>query len=220
MRAGGRAATSDLEVEFGNIDIYLFDQILRGRITPRDRIFDAGCGFGRNLVYLLRMGAEVFGADADADAIREVRALAARLAPMLPAENFRVEPLEGLTFPSEFATVVLSSAVLHFAKDNAQFEAMLAGTWRMVAPGGMLFCRLASSIGFETRVRALEAGPSAAPGRYQLPDGTTRYLVNEAALVALTDRLGGQLLDPLKTTVVQDQRAMTTWVIRKRGQIQ
>lgn len=213
--ADRRAATSDLEVEFGNIDIYLFDQILRGRITARDRIFDAGCGFGRNLVYLLRMGAEVFGADADADAIRDVRALAERLAPALPSENFRVEPLEALTFPDGFATVVLSSAVLHFAKDHAQFEAMLAGTWRMVAPGGMLFCRLASSIGFETHVRALGPG-----GRYQLPDGTTRYLVDEPRLIALTGHLGGQLLDPIKTTVVQDQRAMTTWVIRKRGQIQ
>jgi len=30
-----------------------------------------------------------------------------------------------------------------------------------------------------------------------------------------TRALGGQLLDPLKTTVVQDQRSMTTWVVRK-----
>ena len=199
-----------LETEFGNIDIYLFDQILRGRITSRDRIFDAGCGFGRNLVYLLRSGAEVFGADADRDAIQEVRALAARLAPSLPAENFRVEPLEQLTFPAGFATVVISSAVLHFARDDEQFDAMLRGTWRMVAPGGMLFCRLASSIGFESQVRPL------ANGRYLLPDGTTRYLVDEPRLMDLTDRLGGQLLDPIKTTIVQNQRAMTTWVVRKR----
>lgn len=202
---------NDLEAEFGNIDIYLFDQILRGRVTTRDRIFDAGCGFGRNLVYLLRSGAEVFGADADRDAIREVRSLAGRLAPSLPVENFRVEPLEHLTFPDGFAAAVISSAVLHFARDDAQFDAMLTGTWRMVAPGGMLFCRLASSIGFEAHVRPR------GPGRYQLPDGTTRYLVDEPTLLALTSRLGGQLLDPLKTTVVQNQRAMTTWVVRKSG---
>lgn len=210
---------NDLETEFGNIDIYLFDQILRGRITPRDRVFDAGCGFGRNLVYLLRAGTEVFGADADRDAIAEVRSMAARLAPSLPADNFRVEPLEQLTFPDGFATVVISSAVLHFARDDEQFDAMLRGTWRMVAPGGMLFCRLASSIGFETRVRPLGRDPSTplGAGRYQLPDGTTRYLVDESALMSLTDRLGGQLLDPLKTTIVQNQRAMTTWVVRRRG---
>jgi hypothetical protein len=51
--------------------------------------------------------------------------------------------------------------------------------------------------------------------RYQLPDGSQRYLVDEATLLTLTTDLGGQLLDPLKTTVVQDQRCMTTWVVRK-----
>ena len=51
--------------------------------------------------------------------------------------------------------------------------------------------------------------------RFLLPDGTERYLVDEKMLVDLTRKLGGTLLDPLKTTVVQDQRCMTTWVMRK-----
>ncbi len=75
----------------------------------------------------------------------------------------------------------------------------------------MFFCRLASSIGLESRIVPLDAGGH----RYRLPDGTTRYLVDESRLIDLTRQLGGQLLDPLKTTVVQDQRAMTTWVVRK-----
>ena len=45
-----------LQDQFGNIDIYVFDQLLRGRIAPGMRVFDAGCGGGRNLVYLLRNG--------------------------------------------------------------------------------------------------------------------------------------------------------------------
>ena len=200
-----------LDEQFGPIDIYLFDQILRRRIVPGDRIVDAGCGMGRNLVYLLREGYEVHGADADPDAIAEVRALAARLAPSLPPENFRVEPLEQLSFPERWASVVISSAVLHFARDDAQFEAMLAGSWRLLASGGMFFCRLASTIGLETEVRPLAPGSR----RHRLPDGTDRYLVDEALLMALTARLGGRLLDPIKTTVVQGQRAMTTWVVRK-----
>jgi len=199
-----------LDEQFGAIDIYLFDQILRRRIAPGDRIVDAGCGMGRNLVYLLREGYEVHGADADPDAIAEVRALAARLAPSLPPENFRVEPLEALSFPERWASVVISSAVLHFARDDAQFEAMLAGSWRVLASGGMFFCRLASTIGIESQVEPLGGGR-----RYRLPDGTARYLADEALLMALTERLGGRLLDPLKTTVVQGQRSMTTWVVRK-----
>jgi SAM-dependent methyltransferase len=211
----------DLEAEFGAIDIYLFDQILRGRITASDRVLDAGCGSGRNLVYLLRAGANVSAVDGDPDAILEVRALAARLAPTLPAENFRAEPIQRTSFPDGCATVVISSAVLHFARNDADFDAMLAGTWRVLARGGLFFCRLASTIGFEARVKPLEDGhPSGKTGwtgrgRYRVPDGTIRYLVDEAFLIDRTRALGGQLLDPIKTTVVQDQRSMTTWVVRK-----
>ena len=200
---------SDLDVQFGQIDIYVFDQLLRGRIKPAMRVLDAGCGSGRNLVYLLRSGYEVFGADADADAIRSVRRLAADLAPTLPAENFRVEPVEQMTFPDAFADVVLSSAVLHFASDDRQFAAMVDEMWRVLKPGGMLFSRLASAIGMETQVRRTSGR------RFLLPDGSERYLVDEAMLVDLTRRLGGTFLDPLKTTIVQNQRCMTTWVVRK-----
>jgi hypothetical protein len=53
--------------------------------------------------------------------------------------------------------------------------------------------------------------------RHRLPDGTERYLVDEAFLMNLTRELGGELMDPLKTTVVQNQRCMTTWVVRKNA---
>jgi tellurite methyltransferase len=199
----------DLQAEFGPIDIYLFDQLLRGRITPGMRVLDAGCGSGRNLVHLLRSGYEVFGSDQDPRAVAEVRALAQSLAPALPVSNFRVEPIETPTFEPGSFDVVLASAVLHFARDDAQFEAMVQGLWRVLGPGGLLFCRLASTIGMESRVRPLGGR------RFALPDGSERYLVDEPLLTSLTRRLGGTLIDPLKTTVVQDQRCMTTWVVRK-----
>ncbi len=186
-----------LHEQFGNIDIYLFDQILRGRVAPGMVIFDAGCGGGRNLVYLAREGYEIYAVDADP-----------RSRPPIPAERFRVESVEAHSFPDAFADVAISSAVLHFARDEAQFEAMLRGTWRVLRPGGLLFCRLASTIGIESQVRALGGR------RYLLPDGSERFLVDEAMLTQLTAELGGELADPLKTTVVQNQRSMTTWVVR------
>jgi tellurite methyltransferase len=199
----------DLREQFGQIDIYLFDQILRGRITPGMRVLDAGCGGGRNLVYLLREGYEVFGVDADPHAVESIRGLAATLAPNLPGDNFRSAAIEAMPFPNAFADVVLSSAVLHFARDDAHFQAMLLGTWGALKPGGLFFCRLASSIGMEHQIKPISGR------RFLLPDGSERYLVDEAMLMKLTEDLGGQLIDPLKTTVVQNQRCMTTWVMRK-----
>jgi SAM-dependent methyltransferase len=199
----------DLRDQFGDIDIYLFDQLLRHRIVPGMRVFDAGCGTGRNLVYLLRSGYDVSGIDEDPRAIAAVHDVATRLAPHLPPENFRVEAIESTTQPVHSADTVISSAVLHFARDDAQFMAMLESSWRVVAPGGIFFCRLASSIGMERQV------VRTAGRRHRLPDGSERYLVDAALLMALTRQLGGHLLDPLKTTVVQDQRCMTTWVVRK-----
>jgi SAM-dependent methyltransferase len=199
----------DLASLFGPIDIYLFDQLLKGRIRPGMTVLDAGCGGGRNLVFLLRQGFEVLAVDPDPEAVRAVRDLAGRLAPHLPAANFRIESVESSGFPERVADVVLSSAVLHFARDEAHFRAMLQGSWRLLKPGGLFFCRLASSIGLEDRVEPLGGR------RFLLPDGSERFLVDEPYLLALAAALGGTLIDPLKTTVVQDQRCMTTWVMRK-----
>jgi SAM-dependent methyltransferase len=199
-----------LQDVFGPIDIYLFDQLLRGRIVPGMRIFDAGCGYGRNLFYFLQEGYEVFAVDANPQAIASVRAMARSL----PAAHFRVEALESMSFPDSQADVVVSSAVLHMARDDNQFTAMLRGSWRVLKPGGLFFCRLASSIGIEHQIVPI------AGRRFLLPDQSERYLVDEKLLLQLTDQLGGELLDPLKTTVVHNQRSMTTWVLRKHPTLQ
>ncbi|MGA3078447.1 MAG: class I SAM-dependent methyltransferase [Bryobacteraceae bacterium] len=201
----------DLQAQLGQIDIYLFDQLLRDRIRPGTRVLDTGCGSGRNLVYFLREGYAVFGVDTDPNAIECTRRLAASLAPALPADNFRLEAIEEMTFPDAFADLVLSSAVLHFARGDDHFGAMLRGTWRVLKPGGLLFCRLASAIGMEHQVQRV------AGRRFRLPDGSERYLVDEPLLLRFTAELGGQLADPLKTTIVQNQHCMTTWVVRKNA---
>src|SRR5688572_5925734 len=127
--------TPSLRDEFGDIDIYLFDQLLRGRIAAGMRVFDAGCGSGRNLVYLFRQGFEVCGNDANPAAIAQVRALANALAPGR-THDFRIEAIEATSFPDRHADVVIASAVLHFARDAAHFEAMLRQSWRVCGQAG------------------------------------------------------------------------------------
>jgi tellurite methyltransferase len=200
--------TMNIQEQFGQIDIYVFDQILRGNIGPGMSVLDAGCGYGRNLVHLLREGCEVFALDADTDGIQHVRSLSESLETGLPAENFLVGSIERMPFPDEFVDVVICNSVLHFARDEHHFRAMLTGLWRVLKPGGMLFCRLGSRIGMDfERVRG---------NVFRISDGSEWFLVDQEMLLGLTDELNAVLTDPLKTTIVQDYRCMTTWVTRKR----
>lgn len=194
---------------FGRIDIYVFDQLLRGRITPQMRVLDAGCGRGRNSEYLMRCDAEVFGVDADAEQVERMKRVAAECAPELPASNFSVSRLSDLSFPDDYFGAVICSAVLHFSEDSEAFEASVSEMWRVLEPGGVFFARLASTIGVEGSVTRIR------DRWHRLPDGSDRFLVDEDYLNRVTSALGAEQLDPLKTTVVQDMRSMTTWILRK-----
>jgi tellurite methyltransferase len=199
----------NLQELFGGIDIYLFDQLLKGRFNPRMRVLDAGCGGGRNLVYFLREGYEVCGIDQSDEAIAHVRALAAAFAPHLPPSNFRAEPVEKMSFDDESFDAVISSAVLHFARNEDHWQSMMSEMWRVLKPGGIFFARLASTIGVEEKVERLGGK------RYHLPDGSDRLLVDEQMLLATADALGAELLEPLKSVVVVNMRSMATWCLRK-----
>jgi SAM-dependent methyltransferase len=201
-----------LQEWFGSIDIYIFDQLLKGNIAPRMRVLDAGCGGGRNLNYFLRSRYDVYGVDESSWAVLQARALAASLAPHLPAENFRVECVEKMSFADASFNVVISSAVLHFARNEEHWQSMVYEMWRVLKPGGIFFARLASSIGIEEQIEKIEGR------RHHLPDGSDRFLVDEQLLLDTTGSLGGEWLEPLKTVVVQNMRSMSNWCLRK-GQL-
>ena len=202
-------ARVDLQERFGGIDVYLFDQLLKGRFDPRMRILDAGCGSGRNLVYFLREGFDVCGTDIAPDAISQVKSLALQLAPHLPEENFRLEPVEKMSFEDEGFDAVLSSAVLHFARDEGHWRAMVEEMWRVLKPGGIFFARLASADCQEGNLDPLGGR------RYRLPGGAEWLLADEGLLRETTATLRGELLDPLKTVVVHGARSMAVWCLRK-----
>ena len=196
---------------FGNIDIYLFDQLLKGRYDGCKKIIDVGCGEGRNIIFFLKNGYDVTGIDIDARSVEKVKALSKELAPNNPAENFIVARVEEMPFADASFDLVICNTVLHFAKDPGNFDEMLYSVWRILKPGGFLFTRLASDIGIETLVKK-----SRGNGRYLLPDGTERFLVNYETLMKYTGELGGELYEPIKTTNVSDLRCMTTWCVRKK----
>ncbi len=198
---------------FGDIDIYLFDQIQKGQFTPGMKILDAGCGGGRNIVWFMRNGFEVSAIDLDEGSVRAIQDLAKQIAPELSPENFRTATLDSIPFSDESFDLVICNAVLHFAEDRTQFDRWLAELWRVLKPGGMFFARLASSIGIEKLlVPTLN-------GRYMMPDGTERFIVDEQILKDATASVGGRFLEPIKTTNVENIRCMTTWVLVRDPQV-
>ena len=205
------STTHQIQESFGNIDIYLFDQLLKGTYADCHTILDAGCGTGRNLFHFLKNNYVVYGVDSSQEAISQVQSIAGEFSRLNPIENFSVTPVENMPFEAEKFDLVISSAVLHFAENLEHFEAMLNEMWRVLKPGGYLFCRLASDIGIESAVHFI------GNGRYILPDESERFLVNQEMLLRMTKKLNGTLHEPIKTTNVQNMRSMTTWCVRKQA---
>lgn len=198
-------ALSDLPFLFGNLDIYLFDQLLKGRITKSMQVLDAGCGAGRNVQYLMQAGVTVYGADVSAEAIQEIR----RLALELPADNFVVADLAKLPYANAHFDVVLCSAVLHFARDEQHFRSIVSELWRVLKSGGMLFCRLSTTIGMTGKLQQVQER------HYQMPHGPVWFLADEELIRSKTAALDAVWLEPLKTVLVEQDRSMTTWVLQK-----
>jgi ubiquinone/menaquinone biosynthesis C-methylase UbiE len=157
----------------------------------------------------MRCGTEIYGVDSDPNQIAQIRDVASKAAPGLSPEHFLVACLGDLPFPDAHFDAVICSAVLHFSRDTSEFENAVSEIWRVLRPSGVFFARLASTIGLEGRVTHLR------DRWYHLPDGSDRFLVDEKYLLSISSGLGATQLDPLKTTVVQDMRSMTTWVLRK-----
>jgi tellurite methyltransferase len=187
----------------GETDIYLIDQIMKGRYQPKDTILDAGCGYGRNLHWFLQNDYTVYGVDQDETAIDDLRR---KGAPAL-SERFQAAQLDDLPFTDKRFEHIICSAVLHFAKDTTHFHRMVAEMLRVLKPKGSLFIRMTSDIGIEDRVRPL------VDGVYQIPDGSTRFLLTRTLLTETMQKNKLSFLEPFKTVNVNDLRCMSTLVL-------
>lgn len=176
-------------------DIYLLDLILRGRIASGMTALDVGCGDGRNLSGLLAAGCTVSAFDRDTAAVQRARM---RFAGRIPGERIQVATIESAPFAGASFDVVVVNAVLHFADDQAVFQRWADACWRWLAPGGCLIARLSTRIGL----------PDARPPGF-------RYLATEEDLIACEARWAARRLDPLKTTLVERLRTMTTWTLER-----
>lgn len=191
---------------FGNVDIYLLDQILKNKFQPGMKVLDAGCGEGRNLTYFLNSGYDVYGVDIDASAVRALQFISGSIRPDIDRDHFQEGDIENLSYSNQIFDLVIASAVLHFARDDGHFLKMFGELVRCLKPGAMLFIRMASDIGIEEKVIPRR------PGRFLIPDGTERYLLTRKMLNELETRYFLRYLEPVKTVNVNDIRCMTTLI--------
>ncbi len=185
-----------------NIDIYLLDQILKGRIFSNMKILDAGCGTGRNSACLINEKFDLTGIDSDKQKIN-------RLQEKFPENNFFVSDVKKMPFKEVQFDYIICNAVLHFAENTNDFFKMLTELFRVLKPKGTLFIRMTSDIGIENKVKEIKDGV------YKIPDGSTRFLLTKKVLKTFKQNFKFDFIEPLKTVNVNDLRCMTTLVIKK-----
>jgi SAM-dependent methyltransferase len=189
----------------GQTDIYLIDQIMKGRYSPPGAILDAGAGAGRNLYWFAQSGFLIFGADRDPEAVAALQ----RNYPEQPADNFQVARVEHLPFSDAFFHHIICCAVLHFAEDPDHFRQMFGELIRVLRPGGTLFIRVATDVGLEEKMIPL------GDGRFRMPDGTDRFLATRPLLNELVEEHRLAWLEPFKAVLVDELRSMTALMFRK-----
>ena len=198
-----------LNKELGNIDIYLLDQILKGKVPKNAKILDAGCGEGRNLKYFLNNQYDVFGIDHNRDAIRMIQFILRSNYPGVQKENFQIGELNNLPYVDKMFDYVICSAVLHFVDSHDHFWELISELTRVIKLNGILFIRMTSDIGLNGHKQLNKKG------NFQLPDGSIRYLLTKDNISRLMLKFGFDEIEPIKTVIVENARCMTTLVLVK-----
>lgn len=197
-------AVQKLQTTLGNIDIYLLDQILKERYHKTDKILDAGCGSGRNLHWFYNNEYNLYAVDKEIESIDYIRSVYPKW-----SKKMDVCALEQLKFKNDYFDHIICSAVLHFAHDLTQFEAMFSELIRVLKRFGTLFIRMTSDIGIEDKITPINDGV------YLLGDESYRFLLTREILSNLMKKHSLSFLEPLKSTNVHDLRSMTTLVLQK-----
>jgi SAM-dependent methyltransferase len=200
----------DLNKQLGNIDIYLLDQILKGRFSPEMKILDAGCGEGRNAHYFIQEGFQIFGIDKDKLSIDMARLYASSIQKDFDIHRFQVNQLENVMFHDAAFDAVLSSAVLHFAEDESHFFIMMGEMVRVLKLRGILWLRMCTDAG-----NILDAAKNLGNSRYELPDGSERFVLTDEILSAMMEMFGLVYLEPPKSVVVNGLRSMGVFIFEK-----
>lgn len=181
----------DINKAFGNIDLFLLDQLLKGNFNNRKILLDAGCGEGRNLKYFITRGLEVYGIDTSPAAIRMAGLIYRKGA------IFKEAGIEDQPFSENFFEAILCINVLHHCRNEEQFIKMWDTLINMLKPGGILFIR--------TLIKA------------EKPTEEDLFLLSEQLLEKLISKCRLRWIEPLKKEVMNDGKALGVLVLTKQN---
>lgn len=198
----------ELNHALGNIDLFLLDQILKGRFENTDRILDAGCGEGRNLTYFIRNEYDVWGIDNNATALKMLRMTGRSLHKGFDPEKFIATEITEIPFPPQSFDVIICLAVLHFSPSEKAFFTALDEMMKVLRKDGSLFVSMYSNFGMAKEVVHQEdVDNKVLNGSYFL---LTEFLYN-----TLLQRYALREIESVKTVITQNIYPITYLTLKK-----
>ena len=136
----------ELQSNLGNIDLYLLDQLLKERYQKASSILEAGCGYGRNIDLIHRLGYDVSALDRNKECVLFCQDKFPQI-----RHQIILGDLENMPYPDEQFDHIISSAVFHFAESTDHFERLFGEHMRILRSGGTIFIRMTTAFGLDPR---------------------------------------------------------------------
>ena len=202
--------SDDLRRELGEIDIYLFDQLLKGGSIDGGACSTPAAATDATSSTSFGGGFEVFAIDSDPSAVAVDSGAGG---PSQPQSA-------GREHPDRLARRAAMEQRIDGRGDQQRRPPFRCRRRRVRAPadrvvaGARAWRSVLRPARLEHRHRA--ASRLARPDGCVCPTDRPASSSSEAMLIDWSARLGGILIEPIKTTNVQNQRCMTTWCLEKR----
>lgn len=192
----------------GDLDLFLMDWILKGKVPFGSKILDAGSGVGRNLSYFLNGNFEVHAIDRNHKEIELLNFVAQKSFNRKPGKE---ADLLHIPFEDQQFDFIICSRVLHFADDEKAFRKMTSELFRVLKPSGCLYVSMASSLSERVPLEM------ASENKMLFPDGKARFLLTEELLDAFEVNWENQMVP--RTVIHGQEHEETTLILRPRRKL-
>lgn len=200
----------DINNLFGDMDLYLMDQLLKGAF-PGGSVLDIGFGQGRNLVFFIQQGLTTYGIEKDSNAVTLLEYFLKSLKIANPPSLLHGDAM-ALPYEDDKFDLVISTRTFHFLENLSAFWKAWQEIRRTLKPGGLLYFSMNSLIGIPSD----ELPEAKQNGIFRFEDGSEELLLTPEILkeIALMDCY--EPVELAKTVHIEGVRSESILVLRKR----